>query len=372
MLPASPRDWAVCLVLGTVLVSCAAAEKYVSAPANAPGPDFVFVLLQAAGALALQLFGISTLSSNLQAALGDELAGAIQLSCGHSVSAFATGAAATAALTSATATSMMVVDFVDAGVMTFSDSLAVALGINVGSTAAPLISRALPIAKAGLPLIGICFFARTATAKPGPSASGLAFRLLTAAIGLGMLLAGMDLLSAALAPVKSLPVLRDALLALSGSPALGVAAGLLLTLLVQSSTASIAIAAELAASGAMPLPLAVAVAVGANIGTCASTLAAGWTGSRSAWRFAVAYTAYKVLAAAAVMPVFGSFVEASRWAAGLTGPADEAAGVAVACSAAHVLSNAALALVALPLVRPAAAAMDYVVAADAAIKTKVA
>ncbi|KAA0148402.1 hypothetical protein FNF27_07454 [Cafeteria roenbergensis] len=267
---------------------------------------------------------------------------------------------------------MMVVDFVDAGVMTFSDSLAVALGINVGSTAAPLISRALPIAKAGLPIIGVCFFARSATSKPGPSSSGLAFRLLTSCMGLGMLLAGMDLLSAALAPVKSLPPLRDALLELSGSPVLGVAAGLLLTLLVQSSTAAIAIAAELAASGAMPLPLAVAVAVGANVGTCATTLAAGWAGSRSAWRFALAYTGYKLLAAAAVLPAFGSFVEASQWAASLTGPANEAAGVAVACSAAHVLFNAALAAVALPLVRPAAAAMDLVVAHDLPAKPKVA
>jgi phosphate:Na+ symporter len=346
-----------------------------------------------AGGLALQLMGISSVSQALQQALGPRLPAVIRASCSHPVTAFATGAVATAAMTSATATSMMVVEFVESGAMVFGDSLPVALGINVGSTFAPLISRVFPLARFGLAILGLAYFARVIlTQKPSkPSASAPGFRPATAApaapapsaseqapesrddpadeqatvggagipwywiasaiMGLGQLFLGMHLLSQAVAPLKKHEPFRDLLLKLADTPWQGVLCGAVLTLVVQSSTAAIAIAAELSATGTMPAQLAVAIAVGSNVGTCATTLAAAQGKSKAAMRFALAYLLFKVAGALAVLPLFDSFVMLCTSAATAAGAHAGPQAAAMACSWSHTLFNVALAVVFLPFSR---------------------
>jgi len=307
--------------------------------------DFLWLMLNGAGSLAMQLVGISMLSGSLKSAMGGGLAGAIRASCGSPWLGFVTGAGATAALTSATATSLMTVEFLEAGAMPFGDSLAVALGINVGSTAAPLISRVVPVARFGLGLVGLAFFARSVLRKPVTGVSGPAYHWLTSAMGLGLLLHGMHSLSSTVRPLRAYEPLRDVLASMAGSPVPGAAAGAVLAVVLQSSTATIAIAAELAAAGTMPVPVAVAIVIGSNVGTCATTLVSAAGQSAAAWRFAVAYLAYKLAAAIALLLAFPLFVAASGHVAVLvTG----SAGPAVVCTLSHVLFNALLGLVALP------------------------
>lgn len=373
--------------------------------------SLVDIAANVAGGLAVQLIGISTISHALQQALGSSLSAAIRASCSHPVTAFATGAVATAALTSATATSMMVVEFLESGAMTFADSLPVALGINIGSTVAPLISRVLPLTRFGLAIVGLAYFARMLiTTKPSlqPSqlnqqrddcppphdppparpektkesdnvatrnaiaaavsgkvpAGGIAwYWIATAFIGLGQLFLGMHLLSAAVSPLKAHEPFRELLLQLAGSPWQGIMCGAVLTLVVQSSTAAIAIAAELTASGTMPAELAIAIAVGSNVGTCATTLAAAQGKSAAATRFAIAYLFFKIAGAVAVLLVFPHFVQLCVAAAAASRAVPGPVGSALACSWSHTLFNLALAVAFLPFSRMLVGPLSWLVGA---------
>jgi phosphate:Na+ symporter len=301
--------------------------------------DWLWLGCSVAGTLALQLHGIATISRSLRGALGARLPALIHASCNHPVLGFLTGTAATAALSSSSATSMLVVQFLQSGAMTLEQSLPVALGIHVGSTVAPLLAAVVPVSRFGLPLAGLAYFVSTFvkhTAK----------HVLTALWGLGLLLLGLSLLSHAVSPLRSHEPVRQTLALFDGKPLLGAVAGGVLTVLVQSSTAAIAIAVQLASAGTVSERLAVAMVIGANVGTCVVTVVAAAGKSSSAWRFSVAYLVFKLVGAVLALLFFSGFVHASERLSLLVSRDRSAADVS---SWSHVLLNAGLAAAFLPI-----------------------
>ena len=175
------------------------------------GIQWFFLCSNFLGGLALSLYGLSLTSKGLKGLLGEQLREAIRSCCGNRFSGFATGTVATALLSSSTATSLLVVSFVESGDMTFEQSLGVTLGINVGSTVAAqlvalkLTRYALAFVAAGYGLMSCKFgFEQPKTGQsngPGPRQYALGESL----FGLGLLFFGMDTMGVAMGPLQTYP-----------------------------------------------------------------------------------------------------------------------------------------------------------------------
>ena len=160
--------------------------------------NLVMLALNLFGALSVFLFGMSTLSSGLKSALGSRLKDIIQTSCSHPALAVVTGTVATGALNSATAVSVLVVEFVQSGDMSFQQSLGVCLGICVGSTLTPylvafkLTQYALPLAALGKAISSL------SGSKSGKHVGSAVF-------GMGLMFLGMGHMGASITPLRSYP-----------------------------------------------------------------------------------------------------------------------------------------------------------------------
>ncbi len=156
------------------------------------------------GALSVFLFGMSTLSKGLKSALGPKLKQIIQISCSHPALAVLTGTVATGALNSATAVSVLVVEFVQSGDMSFEQSLGVCLGICMGSTLTPYLV-AFKLTEYALPLAAL---GKTITAG-SPSKAGQ--HVGSAVFGMGLMFLGMGHMSTSIGPLRSYPPFLDAI-----------------------------------------------------------------------------------------------------------------------------------------------------------------
>lgn len=212
------------------------------------------------GGLAVFLLGLDTLTKSLQAQSGEGLRRIIGRLTVNRGAGFLTGMGATVLLQSSSITTVVAVGLVSGGLLTFSQSLGVVLGANVGTTVTAQIV-AFDTTLVGLALVMIGYLmARLAR-------SGRLDLLGSVLLGLGLVFVGMDLMTGAVFPLRTYDPFLDAITTLS-SPILGILAGAVFTALVQSSTAATGVAIALATAGVIPLDAGVAVIVGANIGTC--------------------------------------------------------------------------------------------------------
>lgn len=212
------------------------------------------------GGLAVFLLGLDTLTKSLQAQSGEGLRRIIGRLTVNRGAGFLTGMGATVLLQSSSITTVVAVGLVSGGLLTFTQSLGVVLGANVGTTVTAQIV-AFDTTLVGLALVMIGYLmARLAR-------SGRIDLLGNVLLGLGLVFVGMDLMAGAVFPLRTYEPFLDAITTLS-TPFLGILAGAAFTALVQSSTAATGVAIALATAGVIPLDAGVAVIVGANIGTC--------------------------------------------------------------------------------------------------------
>ncbi len=298
-------------------------------------------LLALFGGLALILYGMQLTGEGLQRAAGGHLRHLLTSMTRSRLAAVGSGAVVTALIQSSSATTLMLIGFVSAGLVSFRQSLGVILGADIGTTFTVQL-LAFRIQELALFLVGVgfamSFFARR----------GLAKNVGQAVLGFGFLFLGMRVMTEGIAPLATHELTRQVLLAFAASPVLGILAGAFLSATMASSAATIGLALSLANQGLLGLAGAIPVVLGANIGTCATALAASLRSSSDARRVAAAHIAFKVLGVALVVP----FIQP------LTGlVAQTAQDTARQIANAHTLFNVAISALFLPFASVAARAV---------------
>lgn len=224
--------------------------------------DFLMLL----GGLALFLYGMQMMSGGLEAAAGNRMKGILEKLTASRVKGVLVGAGITAVIQSSSATTVMVVGFVSAGLMSLSQAVGVIMGANIGTTVTGQLI-ALDISAAA-PLIAFVGVVLTVFVKRER------LRHIGAIIaGLGVLFIGMDMMSGAMEPLQDSEVFTRAVTNFD-NPVIGILVGAGFTALIQSSSASVGILQALAVGGLIGLPQAVYVLFGQNIGTCITAVLA--------------------------------------------------------------------------------------------------
>ncbi len=255
-------------------------------------------LLALFGGLALLLYGMQLIGEGLQRAAGGHLRHLLTRMTRTRLAAVGSGALVTAIIQSSSATTLMLIGFVSAGLLTFPQSLGVILGADIGTTVTVQL-LAFRVQELSLLLVGVgfalAFFGRR----------GLVKSLGQVVLGFGFIFLGMKVMSDGLAPLADNPLTRQVLMALAGNQFLAVLVGAVLSAGMASSAATIGLTLSLGHEGLLPLSAAIPVVLGANIGTCATALAASMRSSSDARRVALAHIAFKVLGVALVFPFIG-------------------------------------------------------------------
>ncbi|MBC8088012.1 MAG: Na/Pi cotransporter family protein [Phycisphaerae bacterium] len=238
------------------------------------------------GGLALFLYGLSRLATSMRVIAGDRMKRLVAKATTNRFAGIATGTVATAVLDSSSITIIMVIAMVDAQLLTFVQSLGVILGANIGTTVSSQII-ALDVERYS-PLVlviglAVLIFGRTEKWRHAGIAT----------FGMGLIFFGLGQMGMAVEPLKNDGRFAELMTRLE-SPLLGIAAGALTTLVIQSSSATVGIAITLASQGLLTLPAGVAIMLGAEIGTCADTLLATIGRSRAAVRAGIFHLTFNI------------------------------------------------------------------------------
>ncbi|NOQ78193.1 MAG: Na/Pi cotransporter family protein [Gammaproteobacteria bacterium] len=239
------------------------------------------------GGLALFLAGLDMLSDGLKKAAGEALKILLSKLTTNRFMGAVTGAFVTGVLNSSSVTTVLVVSFITAGVMSLSQSVGVIMGANIGSTVTAQLLAFNLSAYALLP-IAIGFFMTFTAKHEKVKYYGMML------MGLGLVFFGMGLMSDAMTPLRTFDPFIEFLKSME-NPIIGVLAGALFTGLVQSSAATIGIAIAMASEGLLSLPAGIALALGANIGTCVTVMFAALGKPVEAVRAAIVHVLFNVM-----------------------------------------------------------------------------
>lgn len=248
----------------------------------------VQVVVQLFGGLGIFFLGMHLMSDGLQKAAGERMRRILELFTSRPLKAVLTGAGVTAVLQSSSTVTVMIVGFVNSGLMNLTQALGTIMGANIGTTiTAQIVS--FNIYSLALPSIGLGALLYFFTQKKLPRYGG------KSTLGFGLLLLGLSTMSGAVDPLKTYQPFLDLLVLLGRRPLLGVLAGAVFTAIVQSSSATTGLAIALAWQGIIDLPAGLAIAVGANIGTCVTALLASVTAGTAARRAGIGHLLFNVL-----------------------------------------------------------------------------
>lgn len=269
------------------------------------------IIINFAGALAVFLFAMKMMSEGLQKAAGSKMRAILGRITGNPVSGILTGTAVTAVIQSSSATTVMVVSFVNAGLLSLSGAVAVIMGANIGTTVTAWIiallglgggsgAFSLPMLLAAISLFFI--FSKRESLKPVGET----------VIGLALLLVGMDLLQGAMPNLEQYPALLEGIASLSGfgfwSILLFIAIGTVLTCLVQSSSAMMAITLLMCYNGMLGTEMAIALVMGQNIGTTITANIAAAVANTAGKRAARAHLVFNVVGVLVTLALFRPIV----------------------------------------------------------------
>lgn len=251
--------------------------------------NWVRMSLELIGGLALFLLGIDRLADGLRIAAGDQIRNVLSRFTSNRILGAVSGAGVTALIQSSSVTTVLVVGFVSAGLMSLTQSIGVIFGANVGTTVTAQIA-AFHIGEEALPLIAIGFLMTGLLRTPAARHTG------TAILGLGLLFFGMEIMGDAMRPLRTYEPFLNLMENLE-NPAYAIAIAALFTALVQSSSATTGIVIVMATEGVITVPLGIAFALGANIGTCATAGLAAIGKPVEAQRAAVVHVLFNITGA---------------------------------------------------------------------------
>ena len=306
--------------------------------------DWFQLGLTGLGGLALFLYGMSMMAEAAKAVAGDRMKAILGRLSSNRFTGMLTGAGVTAVVQSSSVTTVMLVGFVSADLMSLSQSIGVILGANIGTTITAQL-LAFEVAEFALVLVAVGFgMLFTATTRRVQEFG----RLL---MGLGLLFFGMTVMSGATEPLlghePSLAVMAEL-----SSPLGGVVAAAVFTAVIRSSSATMAVVLVLAAQGLIDLGGAVALMLGSNLGTCVTAAAAAVGKPREAERVAAAHLAFNLIGVLLALPLLPWFIDLIVLVSPSVGDATSAPVVAAAVprqvANGHTLFNLMVALVCLP------------------------
>ncbi len=247
------------------------------------------------GGLGVFLFGMHLLTEALQRVAGDRLKNILAFLTKNRFMGVALGALVTAAVQSSSATTVMMVGFVNAGIMDLTQVISVIMGANIGSTITAQII-AFKITELALPLIFVGAMIHLFSKDKRWKFYG------QVVLGLGMLFFGIELMAMGVMPLKGHQGVADFFRRFSNNPATAVLAGVIMTCILQSSAATIGVAIVLAQQGLIDFNGAIPLIVGDNIGTTITAQLAALNASRAARRAAMSHTIFNIFGAIIVMP----------------------------------------------------------------------
>ena len=269
----------------------------------------IFDVLTMIGGLCLFLFGMDLMGQALERRAGGRLRTLLDKMTGRVMTGFLTGMAITAVIQSSSATTVMVVGFVNSGLMTLRQAINVIMGANVGTTVTAWLLSLAGISSGNvwidllkptsftpvLALVGIVLYMSCKSGKRKDTGVIL--------LGFATLMFGMDTMSSAVAGLKDVPAFAQLFVAFK-NPVLGVLAGAVLTGIIQSSSASVGILQALAVTGQVSYAAAIPIIMGQNIGTCVTALLSSVGTNKNAKRAAVVHLMFNVIGVVVLLTAF--------------------------------------------------------------------
>jgi len=298
------------------------------------------------GGLALFLYGMEMMAAALKAVAGDSMKWILGKLTTNRIMGLITGAFVTAIIQSSSVTTVMLVGFVTAGLMSLSQAIGVILGADIGTTITAQIV-AFKVTKYALILVAVGFLLIFATKTEKTRQYGALI------MGLGLIFFGMGVMSEGMRPLRDYEPFI-ALMQNVSNPLVGILIATLFTGLIQSSSATMGVVIAMALQGLITLEAGIALALGANIGTCVTAALAAIGKPREAVRVAVAHVTFKVVGVLLIIPFIPQLAEFVRWIspaadAGLTGVNVLAAETPRQIANAHTVFNVGIAVLFLPL-----------------------
>ncbi|MCU7929602.1 MAG: Na/Pi cotransporter family protein [Candidatus Thiodiazotropha sp. (ex Codakia rugifera)] len=238
------------------------------------------------GGLALFLFGMEQMADALKAVAGERMKGILAKLTSNRFMGAATGAFVTAVIQSSSVTTVLVVGFITAGLMSLSQSIGVIMGANIGTTITAQIV-AFKVTKAALLMIGVGFSMLFASKQERIKHYGAML------MGLGLVFFGMSVMSDAMKPLRTYQPFLDLMISME-NPLIGIMVAAGFTGLIQSSSATTGIVIVMASQGFITLPAGIALAFGANVGTCVTAMLASIGKPREAVRAAMVHVIFNI------------------------------------------------------------------------------
>ena len=324
--------------------------------------DWGVIVTQLGGGLALFLYGMRRMTEALKTVAGSGMKNLLaKLTVNRFTAAFA-GAVITAVIQSSSVTTVLIVGFISAGLLTLGQSVGVILGANVGTTMTAQII-AFQVYKYGLLMIATGFFTEVLGRRERVRQWG------TALMGLGLIFFGMELMSMATGPIRDWPPFME-LMQRMENPLLAVAVGASFTAIVQSSSATTGIVIVMASQGLITLESGIGLLFGANVGTCVTALISSMDSPREAMQAAWAHIIFNLLGVLlwlAFIPQFADLVRSiSPVSAELQGLQQSAADVPRQIANAHTVFNVANLVIFIWFTNPLARLVERLVPVPAA------
>lgn len=269
----------------------------------------IFGVLSLIGGLAIFLYGMDLLGEGLTGASGGKLEKILEKLTSNPLKAVLLGAGVTAVIQSSSATTVMVVGFVNSGIMKLSQAVGVIMGANIGTTITSWILSLTGIESSNI----FISLLKPTSFSPVLAAVGIVFLMFLKKdslknpgkimIGFALLMYGMDAMSSSVAPLAEVPQFASILTAFS-NPVLGMLAGMLFTAIIQSSSASVGILQALCSTGILSYATALPIIMGQNIGTCVTALLSSIGASKNGKRAAIIHLYFNVIGTVTFMIVF--------------------------------------------------------------------
>ena len=269
----------------------------------------IFGVLSLIGGLAIFLYGMDLLGEGLTGASGGKLEKILEKLTSSPIKAVLLGAGVTAVIQSSSATTVMVVGFVNSGIMKLSQAVGVIMGANIGTTITSWILSLTGIESSNI----FISLLKPTSFSPVLAAVGIVFLMFLKKdslknpgkimIGFALLMYGMDAMSSSVAPLAEVPQFASILTAFS-NPVLGMLAGMLFTAIIQSSSASVGILQALCSTGILSYATALPIIMGQNLGTCVTALLSSIGATKNGKRAAIIHLYFNVIGTVTFMIVF--------------------------------------------------------------------
>ena len=260
--------------------------------------DTIKVIIQLMGGVGLFIYGMKLMGDGLENAAGEGLKTILEKVTSNRIMGVGIGAIVTAVIQSSSATTVMVVGFVNAGLMTLAQAAGVIMGANIGTTiTAQLVAFKLDQVAPVFVFVGaaLVMFAKAKKRK----------EIGNIILGFGILFTGMGAMSGAMKPLASSPMFTDVLLAIGDNWFIGIIAGAAITAILQSSSATTGILIALASTGLIDIGLALPIVFGCNIGTCITAMLASVGTNKTAHKAALLHLVFNIVGTIVFLPFIG-------------------------------------------------------------------